>query len=122
MATCRPSSHAATLDGYRGQGLVVGDLDGSAGVKYPVAGNFDLERGTLSLWVQPLNWDGDTRCYRLLFRAWLAQGGQFLLYRNTTADTPHLGQSASARLAARPVAPCRRHLVPFRGHGHLRGR
>lgn len=83
-----PEGHPQFADGYRGQGLVVGDLDGSAGVKYPVAGNFDLERGTLSLWVQPLNWDGDTRCYRLLFRAWLAQGGQFLLYRNTTADTP----------------------------------
>lgn len=71
-------------EGRFGQGLVVGDLDGSAGVRYATEGNFSFERGTISLWVQPVNWRGDERGNRLFFNAWPEGGGLFSLYKYTS--------------------------------------
>jgi len=70
------------VEGHQGQGLMTGDIEGPVGVLYPVADNFDLERGSLAMWVQPVNWGGETSCYRLLFRSWLEAGGLFMLYRH----------------------------------------
>jgi len=73
---------AAFAAGRNGQGLVVGDVDGSAAVEYASAGNFQLERGTVAMWVQPVNWKGDDPQYRSFFACKVGAKGQFLLYRN----------------------------------------
>jgi hypothetical protein len=71
--------------GHDGQGLMVGDIEGSAAAVYQREGNFDPERGTLAMWVQPVNWEGEQSCYRPLFQMRLMAGGQFLLYKHHAA-------------------------------------
>ncbi|HUS80030.1 MAG TPA: glycoside hydrolase domain-containing protein, partial [Armatimonadota bacterium] len=79
--TGTPEGKPELAEGHTGQGLMVGDIGGSAGVLYKVQDNFEFERGTLAMWVRPLNWRGDDNVYRLLFQAWPEAGGQFLLYK-----------------------------------------
>ena len=66
----RPEGKPAFAPGHKGQGLVVGDLDGAAGALYQTERNFSVERGTVALWVQPLNWRGDDDLHHLFFQAW----------------------------------------------------
>ena len=72
------------VEGHSGRGLVVGDLDGSTGVRYATEENFDFERGTISMWVQPVNWRGDEAGNRLFFNAWTEAGGAFYFYKYTS--------------------------------------
>jgi hypothetical protein len=46
--------------GRSGQALVVRH---TFGVRYPVAGNLELEQGTISLWVKPLNWNRNQQLF-----------------------------------------------------------
>ncbi len=64
-------------EGRRGQGLVVG----AAGASYATRDNWSLERGSLALWVKPLNWRGDDSHYHKLFDVKLGRKGRFLLYK-----------------------------------------
>jgi len=41
--------------------------------------NFSVERGTVALWVQPLNWRGDDDLHHLFFQAWPEGGGDSAL-------------------------------------------
>lgn len=69
--------------GKVGQGLVVGDVEGVAtGITFATAGHLSLERGTVSMWVQPLNWAGDDRYYHALFNVKLGANGQLMLYKH----------------------------------------
>ncbi|NLB96190.1 MAG: LamG domain-containing protein [Armatimonadetes bacterium] len=74
------------VPGRAGQAVLVGDLEGSAGLSYPTEGNFSLERGTIALWVQPVNWSGDDRRNHVFFNAWPEEGGLFSLYKYTSAS------------------------------------
>ncbi|MHB8994011.1 MAG: glycoside hydrolase domain-containing protein [Armatimonadota bacterium] len=67
--------------GKVGRGLVVGDLNGSAAVSYATEKNISLERGTVSLWVKPENWQGDDKLNHLFFELPLGQSGYYLLYK-----------------------------------------
>lgn len=67
--------------GRKGQGLVVGDVDGSAGAYYQTAGNLNLERGTVAIWVQPVNWQGDDGLYHSFFSANPGEKGLLMLYK-----------------------------------------
>ncbi|MBM4051086.1 MAG: LamG domain-containing protein, partial [Planctomycetes bacterium] len=67
--------------GRKGQGLVVGDMDGSAGAYYQTAGNIVLERGTVAMWVQPVNWQGDDGLYHNFFSANPGEKGLLMLYK-----------------------------------------
>jgi len=69
-ATGTAEGNPEFAEGHSGRGLVVGDLDGSAGVRYATASNFNFVRGTISMWVQPLNWRGDDAENHLFFNAW----------------------------------------------------
>ncbi|MCE5238075.1 LamG domain-containing protein [bacterium] len=69
--------------GHAGQAVVVGDLGGAAAVTFPSAGNIRLERGTVSLWVMPVNWQGDDKQNHLFLQAPAAAGG-YLLYKYAT--------------------------------------
>ncbi len=71
------------MPGHAGQAVVVGDLGGSAAVTFPSAGNVNLERGTVSLWVMPVNWQGDDKQNHLFFNARAKTGG-YLLYKYAT--------------------------------------
>ncbi len=68
-------------DGHSGQGLLVGDINGEAGVYFPTEGVFDPERGTIALWVKPENWEGDDKHHHIFFQAWGAERGLFSLYK-----------------------------------------
>lgn len=70
--------------GRSGRALVVGDLDGSTGVLYQTDGNFSFERGTVSMWVQPVNWRGDEPGNRLFFNTKPEGGGLFTFYKYTS--------------------------------------
>ncbi len=76
-----PEGRPEFVAGRVGQGLVVGDLEGSAGVWYPAPGNFNLQRGTMSMWVQPVNWRGDATGNRLFFNGRPDPAGLFCLYK-----------------------------------------
>jgi hypothetical protein len=73
-------------EGRSGQGIVVGDLDGSTGVRYATDRNFSFERGTVSMWVKPVNWRGDERGNRLFFNTKPEGGGLFTLYKYTSTS------------------------------------
>lgn len=75
----RPEGKPEFMPGRVGQAVVVGDIGGSTAVNFDPA-SFDLDRGTLSLWVQPLNWQGDDRQNHLFFEA-KTDGGYYLLYK-----------------------------------------
>jgi hypothetical protein len=77
----QPEGKPEFMAGHLGQAVVVGDLGGPAAVAFPSAGNFDAERGTVSLWVMPVNWQGDDKLSHLFFQARTAGGGQYLLYK-----------------------------------------
>ncbi len=79
-----PDGKPLFAPGHAGQGLVVGDVDRSAGALYEVAGNLALERGSLAMWVQPQNWRGDDGLYHPLFKATPGEKGSFLLYKNSS--------------------------------------
>lgn len=81
-----PEGAPEIVEGHSGRGLAVGDLGGSAGVWYPAPGNFSLERGSISMWVQPVNWRGDERGNRLFLNARPDPAGLlcFYKYTNTT--------------------------------------
>jgi hypothetical protein len=72
------------MPGRLGQAVVVGDLGGSAAVAFDSV-SLNLERGTLSLWVQPLNWQGDDKLIHLFFQAKTEGTGQYLLYKYSSA-------------------------------------
>ncbi len=63
--------------GHRGQGVVVGK-EGNR-LSYPVAGNVTLPEGTVSVWVQPIDWYGGDAMFHIFFDA-AAAGGRLLLY------------------------------------------
>ncbi len=84
-AAARPEGNPQFAPGHDGRGVVVGDLGGSTGVRYATAGNFDFERGTVSMWVQPVNWRGDDDKNHLFFNL-QAEGdtGLFSFYKYAT--------------------------------------
>jgi hypothetical protein len=67
--------------GKVGRGLLVGDLNGSAAVTYATDKNISPERGTVSLWVMPENWQGDDKLNHLFFELPLGESGYYLLYK-----------------------------------------
>ncbi len=81
----QPEGNPEFAEGRLGRGLVVGDLDGSTGVRYATARNFSFERGTVCMWVQPLNWRGDDDRHHLFFNL-QAEGdtGLFSFYKYAT--------------------------------------
>jgi len=76
-----PEGDPEFAEGRVGQGLVVGDLEGSTGVWYPAPGNFSLQRGSMSMWVQPVNWRGDATGNRLFFNGRPDPAGIFCFYK-----------------------------------------
>jgi len=68
-------------EGRVGRGVIVGDVDGAAGVEYETKGNFNVERGSVALWVKPLNWQGDDKQNHIFFNAWPGEQGLFSLYK-----------------------------------------
>jgi len=68
-------------EGKRGQGIMVGDIDGGASVNYQSQGLVNLERGTVALWVQSVNWEGKDGAHQLFFRAKIGEKGTFLVYK-----------------------------------------
>lgn len=42
------------VEGIRGQGVLIGGKNGE--LKYPTAGNFNKDAGTVSLWIKPVDW------------------------------------------------------------------
>ncbi len=79
-----PEGSPSLVPGRAGKGLLVGDIQGSAGVRYETAGNLSLERGSLSLWVKPLNWQGDDKLNHLFFSAWPGEKGLLNVYKYAT--------------------------------------
>ncbi len=79
--TATPEGAPEITEGHRGQGLLVGDLDGSAGVWYPAPGNFGLQRGSMAMWVQPVNWRGSEEGNRLFFNGRPDPAGLFSFYK-----------------------------------------
>lgn len=63
--------------GHRGQGVVVGK-DGNR-LSYPVAGNVTLPEGSVSVWVQPIDWYGADGMFHIFFDA-ASRGGRLLVY------------------------------------------
>lgn len=83
--TGTPEGKPAFVAGHQGQALEVGDRDGSAGVVFPTAGNVNAERGTVSLWVCPVNWQAKDGLNHLFFRFNVGEHGFFLLYKYSSA-------------------------------------
>lgn len=84
--TAKPVGNPSFVPGHRGQGLLVGDVDDSTGAMFETAGNFSLERGTVALWVKPLNWKGDDPVFSLFFHTKTSEGGSFIFYKYTNAS------------------------------------
>ncbi|MEN6546261.1 MAG: glycoside hydrolase domain-containing protein [Armatimonadia bacterium] len=79
--TATPEGKPEFAPGKVGRGLLVGDLNGAAAVTYPTDRNISLERGTVSLWVMPQNWQGDDKLNHLFFQLPLGDSGYYLLYK-----------------------------------------
>ena len=73
----------AFAPGREGQGLVVGDVEGAAGVRYETQSNLRLDRGTIAMWVQPVNWQGDAGTCHVFLSAKMGEKGSFLFYKYT---------------------------------------
>lgn len=60
------------VPGIRGQGILVGAPE--TGLSYATTGNFDLEAGTISIWVKPVTWDDTDAAMR--FFVGISEGAQ----------------------------------------------
>ncbi len=86
-----PTTHVVPVfrPGLRGSALLIGQDDEKNlhGVSYSHAGNLDWEEGAISLWVQPVNWNGtDTGFFAPFFDA-RAGENLFLIYKYHVGET-----------------------------------
>ncbi|MBR7104859.1 MAG: LamG domain-containing protein [Lentisphaeria bacterium] len=69
--------------GLKGKALLIG-MDGKKirhGVSYPHKQNLDWKQGTISFWVNPVNWNGtDTGFFAMFFSAWAGKNN-FYIYK-----------------------------------------
>lgn len=68
------------VPGIRKQAVVIGEK--ASAFRYPRDKNIDLRRGTLSLWVKPLDWTGKDKLYHFLFRTDNIGKSMLMLYKN----------------------------------------
>ncbi|MBM4050476.1 MAG: hypothetical protein FJ279_35730, partial [Planctomycetes bacterium] len=75
--------------GRRGQAAVLGDAaaDRRWWVTFDTEGNFRLDEGTLSLWIQPRGWKGDDYGMRYFFMMRDETACKFYLYRFASGDS-----------------------------------
>lgn len=78
--TFQESLELRGAEGASGPGFM---LQHGERLDYEMAGNFDLRQGTVSLWVQPVNWEGDAQRFHHHFVAQCPGVFSFYLYHYT---------------------------------------
>jgi len=75
------------VPGHRGQAVLLGDAGNVLRfLEYDAPGNFRIDEGTLSLWIQPQGWQGTDFGYRYFFMIMDEATCKFYLYRYQTEN------------------------------------
>lgn len=81
-----PSGDLILEEGIKGKGVVVGVGDGKGyWVKYNAENNINIKEGTISLWVKPIDWDGNDGYFHLIFEA-IDKDSRLIIYKYFGTD------------------------------------
>ena len=75
------NNNARTVEGISGKGLLVGNDDKLHNLQFPTAGNFSKLEGSVSFWMKPLDYDGNTPGWVFLFDAAEPSNQGFRFYK-----------------------------------------
>ncbi len=82
-SSLKASLELRSAEGVKGAGLL---QHRDERCSYPIAGNFDTSRGTFSIWVKPLSWDGHGKKFRHLLTATPSTAYTMLVYLYPVGD------------------------------------